>query len=243
MSYYGRICPVETPEGTNIGLVNSLAAFARVDRHGMLLAPGRRGGKAGYISASSEKGMTIDARSNGEQFRHVNGVVCEDVCKQQAMSVSANLVPFLEHIDGARLLMAVSMMKQAVPLVAPEAPLVQTGMEQYVAEMGDTIVSETAGTVSYVDANRITVTSGQRSTSYRTKRHLQTNQGTWLDQPPCVEQGQEIREGQLLTNGSAIRDERLALGREYPGCLHVVAWIQLRGRHRGLQPDRRGGDL
>ena len=221
MSYYGKICPVETPEGTNIGLVNSLAAFARIDRYGMLSAPYRRNGKVGYLSISAEKDLSIGfadgsagVRNNGELLlRRDGGVDCKDMCSQQMMSVSANLVPFLEHTDSSRLLMAVSMMKQAVPLVAPEAPLVQTGMERYVAEMGDTIISDHSGVVSYVDANRITVTDGRHSVTYRTKRHLQTNQGTWLDQPPCIEYGQKISKGQLLTNGSAIRDERLALGR------------------------------
>jgi len=244
ISHYGRICPIETPEGTNIGLITSLGIYARVDEFGFLVSPCRvvRNGKLTdeihYLRADEEersyvapadcdlanlkKTDTVLVRHLGDiedvKVKDVNYV---DVSPQQIVGVSASLIPFLEHSDANRALMGSNMQRQAVPLLRAEPPLVATGTEHAVAEnSGLVVTAQNPGTVEYVDSTRIVV-DGK---NYRLKKFRGMNQKTCQNQRPIVEVGQKVRKGQVLADGASTAQGELALGHN---CL--VAFVPWEG--------------
>jgi DNA-directed RNA polymerase subunit beta len=239
ISHYGRICPIETPEGTNIGLIASLSVFAAVDSYGFLITPYRvmKNGKITsevvYLRADQEEnhwmapadlpldekgniiGLTVLARYNGE-FQIVDTKKLEymDISPKQMLAVSASLIPFLEHNDANRALMGSNMQRQAVPLLRPEPPIVATGMETVVAQNSGMVVrAEKSGTVKYVDAERIVVDGGSAEQTYELRKFVGLNERTCLNQKPIVREGQTVKEGQIIADGAATKDGELSLGR------------------------------
>ncbi len=233
MSHYGRICPIETPEGPNIGLITSLSLHASVDEFGFLVTPyrvvkkGKPTDEIHYLRADQEeRAFIVPADSKLEEagpeepvvVRH-NGDLAEipaeevqymDVSPQQIVGVSASLIPFLEHSDANRALMGSNMQRQAVPLLRTEPPIVATGTERAVAENSGMVVrSENGGEVSYVDSSRIVVDGRV----YRLKKFNALNQNTCLNQRPVVSEGQKIKKGEVLADGAATSQGELALGR------------------------------
>jgi DNA-directed RNA polymerase subunit beta len=250
-THYGRLCPIETPEGPNIGLISSLGVFAKVNSMGFLETPYRKveNGKVdinefGYLSAEEEEGMkiaqaniplkedgTIDtekviAREEGD-FPVVSPseIQYTDVAPNQIASISASLIPFLEHDDANRALMGSNMMRQAVPLLRPQAPIVGTGLERQVASDSRVLVNaEGDGVVEYVDANKITIkydrTDEERlvsfdgdSKTYNLIKFRKTNQSTSINLKPIVKRGDRVKKGQVLCEGYATQKGELALGR------------------------------
>ena len=250
-THYGRLCPIETPEGPNIGLISSLSVFAKVNNLGFIETPYRKvdngivaGDEPIYLSAEEEEGMKI-AQSNLEleedgtivldrviareegDFPVVNPdeINYMDVAPNQIASISASLIPFLEHDDANRALMGSNMMRQAVPLLRPESPIVGTGLERRVAKDSRILINaEGAGVVTYVDANQITikydrteeekmVSFDSDEVSYNLIKFRKTNQGTSINLKPIVEKGDRVEEGQVLCEGYATQKGELALGR------------------------------
>ncbi len=245
-THYGRICPIETPEGPNIGLIVSLSTYARVNPYGFIETPYRKvedsvvGRKVLYLTAMDEKDYPI-AQANAaldEKGRLTSGQVSSrmageyvlvppdemrymDVSPNQLVSVSASLIPFLDHDDANRALMGSNMQRQAVPLVQTRAPLVGTGIEGIVArDSGVTIVAKRAGTVEYVDATRIVirVTEEEIETRsavdiYKLIKFKRSNQNTCINQKPLVQQGDFVLKGQILADGPSTDHGELALGR------------------------------
>jgi len=234
ISHYGRICPIETPEGTNIGLISSLSIYAKVDDYGFLITPyrkvenGKLTGEIEWLRADEESRWYVapaDTPVKGDHIsearvlaRHSNDVVWVpketvnfiDVATGQMIGVSAGLIPFLEHDDANRALMGSNMQRQAVPLLIAEPPLVGTGLEKAVAEnSGMVIRAEKAGKVTYVDANVVEV-DGRK---YPMRKFVGLNERTCLDQKPIVRVGDKVKKGQLLCDSAATRHGELALGR------------------------------
>jgi DNA-directed RNA polymerase subunit beta len=234
ISHYGRICPIETPEGTNIGLISSLAIYAQVDDLGFLITPyricsdGRITTKVKWLRADEETGAKIapaDATKDGKEFREktvtarVSGefqqfkredVELMDVSAMQMVGVSAGLIPFLEHDDANRALMGSNMQRQAVPLLEAEQPLVATGLERIVAENSSMVVRSAAdGVVTYVDAERIVVDDA----IYKLRKYVGLNERTCLNQKPIVKLGEKVKKGQVIADGAATHNGVLALGR------------------------------
>jgi len=234
-SHYGRICPIETPEGPNIGLISSLSCYARVNGLGLLETPyrkvenGRVTRKIEYLTADLEEDKIIaqaNAAIDGDGNFLEKEVSCRfrgdfpkvdpkkveymDVSPKQLVSVAASLIPFLEHDDANRALMGSNMQRQAVPLLVPEAPLVGTQMEGKVArDSGVVVISEDSGKVTSVDASTVTV--GKRI--YHLKKFQRTNADTCLNQRPFVQLGEHVEKGQVLADGTSTRNGELALGR------------------------------
>ncbi len=250
-THYGRLCPIETPEGPNIGLISSLSVFAKVNNLGFIETPYRKVDNGivakeepAYLSAEEEEGMKI-AQSNLELNEDGSFVLDRviareegdfpvvtpsdidymDVAPNQIASISASLIPFLEHDDANRALMGSNMMRQAVPLLRPESPIVGTGLERRVAKDSRILInSEGAGVVEYVDANKITikydrteeekmVSFDSDEVSYNLIKFRKTNQGTSINLKPIVEKGDRVEEGQVLCEGYATQKGELALGR------------------------------
>ena len=237
-THYGRICPIETPEGANIGLITSLSSYARVNELGFIEAPYRKvkskkvGNEVVYMNAHDEDNYVIaqanallKENGNFQNERIVTRVAGEaeivdaelvdymDVSPKQIISVPTSLIPFLEHDDANRALMGSNMQSQAVPLVRTEAPFVGTGVENRVArDSGAVVVAEEEGVVSYVDANRVIVTKGNIDKEYQLTRFQRSNQNTNLDQYPLVKVGDEIEQGQVIADGPSCEGGRLALG-------------------------------
>jgi len=234
ISHYGRICPIETPEGTNIGLISSLALYATVDEYGFLITAYRavKNGKLTeevvWLRADQEfdaymapaDAPLVNGRIQGEniiaRYRAdfvtvpVEQVQYMDVSPSQMVGVSAGLIPFLEHDDANRALMGSNMQRQAVPLLVSEPPLVATGMERNVAENSGMLVrSRRKGTVSYVDSNRIEVGDDV----YKLRKFVGLNERTCQNQKPTVSLGDKIEKGQVLADGAATFQGQLALGR------------------------------
>ena len=236
ISHYGRICPIETPEGTNIGLISSLAIFSTVDEYGFILTPYRKvkNGKVtkdvDYLRADEEmkailappssvdpetdklvEGMVL-ARENGElasvSSEDVNYV---DISPKQIVGLSASLIPFLEHDDANRALMGSNMQRQAVPLLKTEAPLVGTGMESVIGQNSSMVVrAEKAGTVTAVDATRITINDSEQ---YDLAKFVGLNERTCLNQRPIVELGEKVSKDQVIADGGGTDKGTLALGK------------------------------
>ena len=251
-THYGRLCPIETPEGPNIGLISSLSVFAKVNNLGFIETPyvkvteGNVDAKKEhiYLSAEEEEGMKF-AQSNlevdtdgsfvgdklisreGGDFPVVapNEIDYMDVAPNQIASISASLIPFLEHDDANRALMGSNMMRQAVPLLRPQSPIVGTGLERRVAKDSRILINaEGAGVIEYVDANKITIkydrTEDERMVSfdsdeksYNLIKFRKTNQGTNINLKPIVKVGDRVEEGQVLCEGYATQKGELALGR------------------------------
>ncbi len=236
ISHYGRICPIETPEGTNIGLISSLSIFTEIDEYGFLLTPYRKvkRGKATdeveYLRADQEMraifappsvmdpktrkikdGMVI-ARKSGE-LASVNSdeVQYIDVSPKQIVGVSASLIPFLEHDDANRALMGSNMQRQAVPLLKTDAPLVGTGMEKVVGEHSSMVVrARSAGKVTAVDAKHVVI---DHTDDYHLEKFVGLNERTCLNQTPIVNLGDEVQAGQVIADGGGTDKGVLALGR------------------------------
>jgi len=245
-THYGRICPIETPEGPNIGLINSLATYARVNKYGFIETPYRRvanskiGSEVIYLSAMDEGRYTIaqanakvdekgsfsedlvSCRKNGD-FLLVRPEDIEfiDVSPKQLVSVATALIPFLENDDANRALMGSNMMRQAVPLIQPEAPLVGTGMEAVVArDSGATIVAKRSGVVDQIDATRIVVSATEEKSHsetgvdiYNLLKFQRSNQNTYLHQRPLVKVGDKVKAGDTIADGPSTELGDLALGR------------------------------
>ncbi|MEX0728049.1 MAG: DNA-directed RNA polymerase subunit beta [Planctomycetaceae bacterium] len=234
ISHYGRICPIETPEGTNIGLISSLSMFAKVDDYGFLITPYRRvkDGKVTdevvWLRADEESEVfiapadtpVINTKLSDDRVlaRHHNDVMWVtakqveyiDVAPCQMVGISAGLIPFLEHDDANRALMGSNMQRQAVPLLIAEAPLVGTGLEKAVAEnSGMVIISDRAGKITYVDANVIEV-DGRK---HHLRKYEGLNERTCLNQKPIVQMGQRVKKGQILCDSAGTSKGELALGR------------------------------
>ncbi|APQ16422.1 DNA-directed RNA polymerase subunit beta [Maribacter hydrothermalis] len=250
-THYGRLCPIETPEGPNIGLISSLSVFAKVNSMGFLETPYRKVTDSvvdinnfAYLSAEEEEGMkiaqanipmkedgTIDtdkviAREEGD-FPVVDPseIQYTDVAPNQIASISASLIPFLEHDDANRALMGSNMMRQAVPLLKPQSPIVGTGLERQVASDSRVLINaEGDGVIEYVDAQKITIkydrTDEERLISFEEDektyflvKFRKTNQGTNINLKPIVQVGDRVKKGQVLCEGYATEKGELALGR------------------------------
>ena len=250
-THYGRLCPIETPEGPNIGLISSLAVYAKVNNMGFIETPYRKveNGKIKldqliYMSAEEEEGLKIpqaniqvDDQGNILDERLVvkedgdfpvisrEEVDYIDVAPNQIASISASLIPFLEHDDANRALMGSNMMRQAVPLLRPEAPIVGTGLEKRVVTDSRVLINaEREGTVTYVDADKIVikydrtedeilVSFDSELTTYDLIKFRRTNQGTCINLKPIVRKGDRVHKGQVLCQGYATEQGELALGR------------------------------
>ena len=251
-THYGRLCPIETPEGPNIGLISSLSVYAKVNSMGFIETPYRKVDKSVvdikgtpiYLSAEEEEdqliaqaSIAVDAKgkilSNKVIARQEGDfpvidpsqVNYTDVAPNQISSISASLIPFLEHDDANRALMGSNMMRQAVPLLRPEAPIVGTGLERQVASDSRVLVNATGdGVVQYVDANKIIIkysrTDDQALVSFDSEmitypltKFRKTNQGTSVNLKAIVEKGDKVKKGQVLTEGYATQNGELALGR------------------------------
>ena len=239
-SHYGRMCPVETPEGPNIGLIGSLTAYARINPFGFIETPylkvtnGKVSGKIEYLDAAAEDGKAIAGAdtplnadktfANKKVFARFRGDVVEfdkddvdfvDVSPRQLASVSTSLIPFLEHDDSSRALMGANMQRQAVPLVRSEAPLVGTGMERTAAfDSGALVIAETAGVIEEVAADVIVIKQENgRKKEYKLRKFDRSNQGTAINQQPLVSIGQKIEAGEVLADGPSTDSGELALGK------------------------------
>ena len=236
ISHYGRICPIETPEGTNIGLIASLSIYAGVDEYGFLITPYRVvenskvNGHVKYLRADEEmksalappesvdpktgkiKHDLLLARVNGD-LQQVRGseINYVDISPKQVVAISAALIPFLEHDDANRALMGSNMQRQAVPLLITEPPLVATGLEKHIpANSGMAVKAQSAGTVSFVDASRVVI---DNSDEYVLRKNAGLNDKTCLTQKPLVSIDQKVKKGQIIADGPACRNGELALGR------------------------------
>ena len=250
-THYGRLCPIETPEGPNIGLISSLGVYAKVNNLGFIETPYRKVEdgvinlkETVYLSAEEEENQLI-AQANIE-FDKSGKILAEkviardqadfplvtpdqvnytDVAPNQIASISASLIPFLEHDDANRALMGSNMMRQAVPLLRPESPIVGTGLEKQVASDSRVLINaENDGVVQYVDANRIEILYDFSETdelisfdgsvkSYNLIKFRKTNQGTCINLKPIVKKGDRVTKGQVLCQGYATEAGELALGR------------------------------
>ena len=236
ISHYGRICPIETPEGTNIGLISSLSIFTTIDEYGFLLSPyrklknGKLTGEVEYLRADEEmravfappsavnfqtqkiEDEMVLARKSGELAQTVREEVdYVDVSPKQIVGVSASLIPFLEHDDANRALMGSNMQRQAVPLLKTEAPLVGTGMEEVVGRYSSMVVRAAhPGTVTAVDATHVVI---NQTDEYKLEKFVGLNERTCLNQTPIVRLGQQVKAGQVIADGGGTAQGVLALGK------------------------------
>ncbi|MDB0066816.1 DNA-directed RNA polymerase subunit beta [Candidatus Pelagibacter sp.] len=245
-THYGRICPIETPEGPNIGLINSLSTYAKINKYGFIESPYKRvkngivENKVEYLSAMEETKYTI-AQANAkidksgkileelvpcrENLNFVlsnpNNIDYIDVSPKQLVSVAASLIPFLENDDANRALMGSNMMRQAVPLLKPESPLVGTGIESDVAlDSGVTIVANRDGTVDKIDGKRIVIKATEETDFtksgvdiYNLQKFKRSNQNTCINQKPLVRVGDKVKSGDIIADGPSTKLGELALGK------------------------------
>jgi len=245
-THYGRICPIETPEGPNIGLINSLSTYAKINKYGFIESPYKKvkdgivEDKVEYLSAMEETKYTI-AQANAKLDK--NGKILEelvpcrenlnfvlskpenidyiDVSPKQLVSVAASLIPFLENDDANRALMGSNMMRQAVPLLKPESPLVGTGIESDVAlDSGVTIVASRDGTVDKIDGKRIVLKATEETDFtksgvdiYNLQKFKRSNQNTCINQKPLVRVGDKVKAGDIIADGPSTKLGELALGK------------------------------
>jgi DNA-directed RNA polymerase subunit beta len=239
-THYGRMCPIETPEGPNIGLIASLSTFGRINEYGFLETPyryvekGQVTDKIEYLTANVEDNYFI-AQANAEldddgnfvknlipcrnkghfPYKKPKEIQYMDVSPNQVFSISTSLIPFLEHDDANRALMGSNMQRQAVPLLTEEAPLVGTGVEPHAAyDSGVLLIAKRAGEVIYVDGSTVKVrlSSGEID-EYMLQKFKRTNQGTCFNQKPVVVEGQKIKAGDIIADGPSTDKGRLALGK------------------------------
>jgi DNA-directed RNA polymerase subunit beta len=243
ISHYGRICPIETPEGTNIGLISSLSIYAGVDDYGFIITPYRKVNKR----KMSEEVVSLQAHEEslsylapadtpsdnhkisqdrviarfGGDFGYISAdqVQYIDISPKQMVGVSAGLIPFLEHDDANRALMGSNMQRQAVPLLITEPPIVATGLEVDVATNSGMVVrAEKAGTITFVDASRIKVDDRE----YTLRKFVGLNERTCLNQKPIIKVGQRVKKGQVIADGAATQNGELSLGRNV--LVAFMAW-------------------
>ena len=239
-THYGRMCPIETPEGPNIGLIVSLASFARINQYGFIETPyfkvlrGKVTEEIEYLSAIEEdrykitpynttlgknkeiKDELVAVRERGNYpMVYPKEVDYMDVSSMQIISISSSLIPFLEHDDANRSLMGSNMQRQAVPLLFSEAPIVGTGMEEkMVTYSGFSILCKHPGKVKYVDNSRIEVQSPSHGVNvYKLKKGGRTNQDTYYNQKPVVKEGDRVEKGDILCDGPSIKGKEVALGK------------------------------
>ena len=239
-THYGRMCPIETPEGPNIGLIGSLSSYAEVSEHGFVTTPYRvvKGGvvtdEVIRVDANQEeeaiiaqantpvddKGRITDdevlCRTQAGQYVTVapEDVDLIDVSPEQIWSVATAMIPFLEHDDANRALMGSNMQRQAVPLLVTDAPVIGTGMERRAAiDTGDVAVARADGTISYVDAEKVVVDGSGGAEEYPLHKFMRSNQGTIIHQKPIVDVGKEVVAGDVLADGSASDQGEMALGK------------------------------
>jgi DNA-directed RNA polymerase subunit beta len=256
-THYGRMCPIETPEGPNIGLIGSLSSYAQVSEHGFVTTPYRvvRDGvvtdEIVHLDATQEeeqiiaqantpidaksgrlKGPEILCRTQAGQYVTVGpkDVDLLDVSPEQIWSVATAMIPFLEHDDANRALMGSNMQRQAVPLLTTDAPLVGTGMERRAAlDTGDVLLARRAGTVAYVDATEIVVDAADGTRDeYSLQKFMRSNQGTLIHQKPLVMSGQKVGAGDVLADGSSSDRGEMALGKNL-----MVAFMSWEGYNFG----------
>ncbi|MFM7139012.1 MAG: DNA-directed RNA polymerase subunit beta, partial [Actinomycetes bacterium] len=253
-SHYGRMCPIETPEGPNIGLIGSLSSFARVNEFGFIETPYRKVNKGkvtnqiSYLTADEEdrhviaqantplnddgtfaEDRVLVRRKGGEvDFILPEEVDFMDVSPRQVWSVATAMIPFLEHDDANRALMGANMQRQSVPLIRTEAPLVGTGMEYRAAvDAGDVVVAEKAGVVTEVSADTIDVNNEDgSSTTYKVQKFRRSNQGTAYNQKPIVKEGEKVKAGQVLADGPCTDSGEMALGKNL-----LVAYMPWEGHN------------
>lgn len=240
-SHYGRICPIETPEGQNIGLINNLACYAKINEYGFIETPYRKVQKgtgivsedAEYLSADKERNHVIAqanirlgenheivddkviARYNGENIMaNKEDVDYIDVSPKQIVSIAAACIPFLENDDTTRALMGANMQRQALPLLKPHAPFVGTGLEHNIAhDSGSAVVARESGIVRVVDSKHILVEEdGGTTRNYTLQKFLRSNGGTCINQTPIVDAGQRVEKGEIIADGPAMDHGDLALG-------------------------------
>ncbi len=242
-SHYGRVCPIETPEGPNIGLIGSLSTYARVNKYGFIETPyrkvidGRVTGQIDYITADEEgkytiaqanepldeNGVFVNERVTGRTGKlrdFVSALKKEinymDVSPRQIVSIATSMIPFLENDDANRALMGSNMQRQAVPLLVPEAPVVGTGMEYRAAkDSGVCVVSDVEGVIDRVTADEIIVKDNKTSekTRYKLLKFKRSNQGTCVNQRPIVKLGDKVEKGEVLADGPSTDYGDMALGR------------------------------
>ncbi len=253
-SHYGRICPIQTPEGPNIGLVSHLASYATVNPYGFIETPyfkvenNKVTKEVYYFNAYEEEryniahaGITMDENRNilakkvGARIKGEPGEIEKekidfiDVSSKQCLSIATSLIPFLQNDDANRALMGSNMQRQSVPLLNPQAPLVGTGVERKVAEdSGQEAISEDEGVVVEVDANHIKVQNikTREQKTYNLNTFIRTNQYTSFHQKPIVKKGEKVKKGDVLADGAAIDHGRLALGQNI-----LVAFLPWRGQN------------
>ncbi|MBN9523345.1 DNA-directed RNA polymerase subunit beta [bacterium] len=239
ISHYGRICPIETPEGTNIGLISSLSIYAEIDEYGFLITPYKKVAhkkltddvvklradeeslaKLAPADTPTEGDKLTTERVSGRYDGDLTSIPSEkleyiDVSPKQMVGVSAGLIPFLEHDDANRALMGSNMQRQAVPLLVPEPPLVSTGLEKEVAKHSGMLVrAQEDGVVVYVDAERIKLEEKDKIVrEYVLRKYHGLNERTCLNQKPIVAMGEKVKKGQIMADGAATRSGELALGR------------------------------
>jgi len=249
-SHYGRICPIESPEGQNIGLITSLASYAKINDYGFIMTPYRKVENAklvdqvDYLTADEEKDFyisqaTINIDEDGNlvdktltaRYRGENVLVNKeqidyiDVSPQQVVSVTTSCIPFLEHDDATRALMGANMQRQAVPLIKTEAPRVGTGVEYIAArDSGAVVVAKADGIVEYVDANKIVVKNKGGKDTYYLSTFEGSNQGTCYHQRPFVSVGEKVTRGMTIADGPSTNCGELALGKNV-----VVAFMTFNG--------------
>ena len=241
-SHYGRMCPIETPEGPNIGLIGSLASYAQVNRYGFIETPYRRvadgkvKNKIDFLTASAEESYVIAqanallnadgsfvndrvlVRKTGGEIDYVDPQEVDymDVSPKQVVSVSTSLIPFLEHDDANRALMGSNMQRQAVPLLTSDAPLVGTGVEARAAgDSGDVVLSKVSGEVVKVTGSEITIKERESNKKhmYGLRKFERSNQGTCINQKPLVSEGDQVKVNQVIADGPSTDKGELALGR------------------------------
>ena len=249
-SHYGRICPIESPEGQNIGLITSLASYAKINEYGFIMTPYRKveNGKltdqVDYLTASEEQDFyisqatvnvdennmiidkTVAGRLNGENvIINADKVDYIDVSPQQVVSITTSLIPFLEHDDATRALMGANMQRQALPLLKTEAPFIGTGVEYVAArDSGAVVCAKADGIVEYVDAKKIVVKNAKAKDIYNLTTFERTNQGETANQSPIVRVGDKVRKGQIIADGPSTDKGELALGKNM-----VVAFMTFNG--------------
>ena len=249
-SHYGRLCPVESPEGPNIGLITSLASYARINDYGFIMTPYRRikdrklTDEVVYMTADEELEYyisqaaveidkdgrivsdTVPVRYRGENMMlDADKVDYMDVSPQQAVSISTQGIPFLEHDDGKRALMGANMQRQAIPLLQAEAPLVGTGVEGVAAkDSGAVVIANGNGVVDYVDARKIIVKTLGGMDTYYLNGYERSNAGTCYHQVPIVRLGDEVKAGQIIADGPSTEKGEMALGKNV-----TVAFMNFNG--------------
>ena len=249
-SHYGRICPIETPEGQNIGLITSLASYARINEYGFIMTPYRKvvdnkiTDEIVYMTADEEEDYyisqaTIDVDDNGYissetvpvRYNKDNMIVPRekvdyiDVSPSQIVSVTTSMIPFMEHDDANRTLMGANMQRQAVPLMITEAPIVGTGVEAAIArDSGCSVVCDLDGVVEYVDAKKIIVKGKEEKHTYELVSYQRSNNETCYNQRPIVKKGEQVHKGEIIADGPSTDKGEIGLGKNL-----VVAFMTYNG--------------